>query len=162
MSCEDADAGRSPGTSPGKNTARGRRPLAPQLSVARSCSIPAGLTWQPSLGLEATVDEWLNSMSAEMQIKFVGALRRTEALLPAQGFSKWSLFAGTGSSTRVTQALTSVLLNKYNMVFSFHDSLYCEIAPAKQKIILQQHDPKVLVQDVSLLDADSAPVPLSA
>ena len=96
-------------------------------------------------------------MSAEMQIKFVGAMRRTEALLPAQGFSKWSLFAGTGISTRVTQALASVLLNKYNMVFSFHDSLYCEIAPAKQKFILQQHDPKVLVQDVNLLDADSAP-----
>ena len=70
-------------------------------------------------------------------------------------FSKWSLFAGTGLSSRFMTALCDVLDHRYGLNIKCENSLYCEIHEGKQEFIRQQHQPHILVENAALLAQDA-------
>ena len=97
---------------------------------------------------------WHDALSPEVEVEYLGGMRRLAAQLEGRCFSKWSLFAGTGLSSRFMMVLSEVLFHRYGLVLKCDNSLYCENHEDKQEFIRQQHQPRVLVDNVASLAHD--------
>ena len=119
-------------------------------------SVVRPLTWQPAGVLQKSVSMWFEAMSPAIETEVVHALRRLVQIIPDQVINKWSLFAGTGLSSKVCHALSAVLINKYGIRIDFSDSLFCERDTHKQIFLKEQLEPEFLVSEVAQLISDSA------
>lgn len=106
--------------------------------------------------MERMIVKWHESLSVDVEIMYVYALQRLFTMAPDGSLAKWSLFAGTGLSSKVCHALASVWLNKYGVAVECDDILYCELSKTKRQFLRVQHKPRWLVADAMELSSDRA------
>lgn len=120
------------------------------------CSIRSGVVWMPTSTMQRVVASWHEALGTDIEIQYAHALQRLATLLPEGRLPKWSLFAGTGLSSKICKALEAVWRNKYGVAITVDDALYCELNKAKQEFLREQHEPRFLVADANELAMDSA------
>ena len=126
-------------------------PTAPQ-----SRSVPSALsapTWQPRNEAERVLYHCHCALPIDLEVEFMSAVRNLASISP---ISRWSLCSGTGLSTHVMSALTTVWSVLYNLKCEFVCTLYAEKDARKRDMLDSQHLVDFMSDNIKHLRGETA------
>ena len=98
-----------------------------------------------------------NALDVVTETEYVHSLRVLEAHFGGKHICKWSLFGGTGMSSRMCDELAAFWEERYNVKLAFDTYLFAEKAKKKIEFLRSQHpNVKVITDNVADLKGVSA------
>ena len=98
-----------------------------------------------------------NALDDVTEAEYVHSLRVLEAHFGGKHICKWSLFGGTGMSSRMCDELAAFWEERYNVKLAFDTYLFAEKAKKKIEFLRSQHpNVKVITDNVADLKGVSA------
>ena len=91
----------------------------------------------PSNMMEQVLLIWHHNMGPEIESEFIHAIRRFSTIVPDGIMQRWSLFVGSGLSSKFYQALGQVWHRLYGVQIGCDCNLYCEMNEHKQEHIIK-------------------------
>ena len=118
-------------------------------------------SWKPDGLLDRIIASWLSNVPPSVEVEIRSSLTKLASIAPSGIVNRWSIFAGTGLTSKVAGAIEKYLRLSWDIDLGFHTSVLCERNPSKQEHLQAQVPCDVLVGDAAQLVGDRAPNVLS-